>query len=139
MVKSLESQMRRGADVKATADFATAAEALGAFSAMRGLVQHLEGKIAAQCDAVKLPQGVTKTAQHAIALLGELRINEDTVDLLMCATCPPLDPSHARHFCLPFVFRSLFPRSRRFRQHVGFDTVQLQNRATAHTVRLLPP
>lgn len=84
VVNSLSSQIKRGADLRSPAPFSSHAEALGTFSAMRSLVQKLESKIAQQCDARQWPNGVTKTAQHVLSLLGELRINEDTVDLLMC-------------------------------------------------------
>ena len=65
--------------------FASAAEAQATFQQARMLVARLEGKISAQCDPQRWPEGNTQPAAFALGLLAELQIHDDTIDILMCA------------------------------------------------------
>ena len=84
LLDTLRSRMSRGAQVGSLGPFKCAAEAVGTLEGLRSLVRDLEGTIRDQCDPVRHPQGNTQRAEYALQLLGELRINEDTVDILMC-------------------------------------------------------
>ena len=87
----MRSQEQRGADFKHAEDrsgksvFATRHEAIRALASMRDLVKKLEGKISERCDHRRWPDGHTQHADAALQLFADLRVNEDTVDMLMCA------------------------------------------------------
>jgi hypothetical protein len=80
----LRSAAQRGAPLRANGAFASHAEAVGTLQGVRGLVAQLESKIRDNCSPARHPAGNTQRAEFALQLFGELRVNEDTVDLLMC-------------------------------------------------------
>ena len=85
LLTSLKSQLQRGAQLRAPGGFGSHAEAVGSLGALRNLISDLEAKIAAQCDPKRWPQGNTQRAEFALQLFASLRVNEDSVDMLMCA------------------------------------------------------
>jgi hypothetical protein len=132
VTNTLQSQLSRGVVQRAPPPFNSHAEALGTFNAMRKLVFQLEGKIAAHCDPKRFPQGCTKQANFGLSILDELKVNEDTVDVLMCGrsctlcllayaafapTCARKAPTKAAACVQICPARSAELRRRRRREH----------------------
>lgn len=60
-------------------------EAMRTWKITRQLLTMLESRIKELCDPKRFPQGSTHPCTHAMDVLKELNITEDTCDMIMCA------------------------------------------------------